>query len=122
MHKIFCVFSLAFSLICPEQSTFAAMTAFGLAETTCDSYVAEYEASISYGDVYVQRVNTAMRLAWIAGFFSAIRVHIPNAKDIFSHIDPEHIKLWILDYCTKHPTDKLIEATNALYEDLKQRR
>jgi len=122
VHKIFCVFSLALTLICHKQSTFAAMTAFELAETACDAYVAEYEASISDGDVYVQRVNTAMRLAWIAGFFSAIRIHIPNDKDIFSHIDLEHIKLWIRDYCTKHPTDTLIEATNALYEELKQRR
>ena len=98
------------------------MTAFELAEIACDAYVAEYEASISSGDVYVQRINTAMRLAWIAGFFSAIRAHIPNDKDIFSHIDQEHLKLWILDYCTKHPTDTLIEATKALYEELKQRR
>ena len=122
MHKIFCVCSLALTLICHTQSPCAAMTAFELADTACDAYVAEYEASISYGDVYVQRVNTAMRLAWIAGFLSAIRIHMPNDKDIFSHIDPEHIKLWILDYCTKHPTAKLIEATNALYEELKQRR
>ena len=122
MHKIFGVFSLACTLIFNAQSPCAAMTAFEIAETACDAYGAEYEAFISYGDVYVQRVNTAMRLAWIAGFFSAIRAHIPNDKDIFSHIDQEHLKLWILDYCTKHPSDKLIEATNALYEELKQRR
>ena len=122
MHKIVGVFSLAFFLIYSEQSACAAMTAFELAETACDAYVAEYEASISSGDVYVQRVNTAMRLAWIAGFFSALRVHIPSDKDIFSHTDPEHIKLWILEYCTKHPTGKLLEAANALYEELKQRR
>ena len=122
MHKIVCVFSLAFFLIGSEQSTFAALTAFGLAETACDAYVAEYEASISSGDVYVQRVNTAMRLAWIAGFFSAISVHMPKDTDIFSRIDPEHIKLWILDYCAKHPTSKFIEAANALYEELKQRK
>jgi len=122
VHKMFCVFSLAFFLICHTQSPCAAMTAFELAETACDTYVAEYEASISDDDVYVQRVNTAMRLAWIAGFFSAIRIYIPNDKDIFSHIDPEHIKLWMLDYCTKHPTDTLIEAANVLYEEIKQRR
>ena len=122
MHKIVCVFSLAFFLIGSEQSTFAALTAFELAETACDAYVSEYEASIGYGDVHVQRVNTAMRLAWIAGFFSAIRVYVPNDKDIFSSIDPEQIKLWILDYCAKHPTSKLIEATNALYEELKLRK
>ena len=122
MHKILCVCSLALTLICHTQSPCAAMTAFELADTACAAYVAEYEASIRYGDVYVQRVNTAMRLAWIAGFLSAIRIHMPNDKDIFSHIDPEHIKLWILDYCTKHPTETLIEATNALYEELKQRR
>ena len=122
MPKIVGVFSLAFFLICSEQSTFATVTAFELAETTCDAYVAEYETSISYGDVYIQRVNTAMRLAWIAGFFSAISVHMPKDTDIFSRIDPEHIKLWILDYCTKHPTSKFIEAANALYEELKQRR
>ena len=98
------------------------MTAFEIAETARDAYVAEYEASISSGDVYVQRVNTAMRLAWIAGFFSAIRMHMPNDKDIFSHIDPEHIKLWMLDYCMKHPADKFIDATNVLYAELKQRR
>jgi hypothetical protein len=63
-----------------------------------------------------------MRLAWIAGFFSAIRIHIPNDKDIFSHIDLEHIKLWMLDYCMKHPADKFIDATNVLYAELKQRR
>src|SRR5262245_41238335 len=122
VHKIFCVFSLAFTLIFHTQSTCAAMTAFEIAETACDAYVAEYEASISYGDVYVQRVNTAMRLAWIAGFFSAIRIHMPKDTDIFSRIDPEHIKLWILDYCAKHPTSKFIEAANALYEELKQRK
>ena len=122
MHKIFCIFCLACFLLCPAQAPCAAMTAFELAETACDAYVAEYEASISEGDVYVQRVNTAMRLAWIAGFFSAIRMHIPHDRDIFSYRDPEHIKLWIRDYCTKHPTDTLIEATNALYEELKQRR
>src|SRR5262245_50546201 len=48
---------------------------------------------------------------------SAIRIHIPNDKDIFSHIDPEHIKLWMLDYCMKHPADKLIDATNAYSTD-----
>jgi hypothetical protein len=63
-----------------------------------------------------------MRLAWVAGFFSAIKMYMPNDRDIFSHTDPEHIKLWIRDYCTKHPTDTLIEATKALYEELQQRR
>src|SRR5712691_1351326 len=66
VHKIFCIFCLACFLLCPAQAPCAAMTAFELAETACEAYVAEYEASISEGDVYVQRVNTAMRLAWIA--------------------------------------------------------
>jgi hypothetical protein len=122
VHKMVGVCSLAFFLLGPAPSVFAAMAAFELAETPCEAYVAEYEVSIRYGDVYVQRVNTAMRLAWIAGFLSAIRVHIPQAKDLFSHSDPEHSKLWIRDYCTQHPTHTLIEATNALYEELKQRR
>jgi hypothetical protein len=122
VHKIVGVCSLALFLICPEQSVCAAIAAFGLADTPCEAYVSEYEASVHYGDVYVERVNTAMRLAWIAGFLSAIKAHILQDKELFSHGDQEHIKLWIRDYCTKHPTTTLLEAANALYEELKQRR
>ena len=122
MHKSIGVFSLALALLSIAQSAGASLTAFELADTACAAYVTEYEASISAGDVYVQRVNTAMRLAWIAGFVSAIRMYIPTDKDLFSRIDPEHIKLWLLEYCTTYPTNTLREATNALYEELKQRR
>jgi hypothetical protein len=88
------------------------MPALGPGATSCGSYVAEYKEAIRHGDFYSQRMNTDMRLAWIAGFLSAIVTYLPEERALFSQMDMAYVRRWILDYCQHHPRETLLQATH----------
>lgn len=119
MHNVYGVSALTLCLVCWATSA-VALPAFGQAATSCEAYVAEYKEAIRHGDFYSQRMNTDMRLAWIAGFLSAIMTYLPQDRERLSQIDMTDIRQWIVDYCQHHPRETLLQATQALYESLKK--
>ena len=83
MANVCGVSALLLCLVCGETSA-STLPAFGQAATTCESYVAEYQEAVRHGDFYSQRMNTDMRLAWIAGFLSAMMTSIPQERERLS--------------------------------------
>ena len=122
MPNVCGVYALTLCLVCWETSAVAALPAFGQAATSCESYVVEYTEAVRHGDFYSQRMNTDMRLAWIAGFLSAMMTYLPQERERLSQIDMAYVRRWIVDYCQHHPRETLLQATQALYESLKKPR
>jgi hypothetical protein len=92
-------------------------TAFvaGIGPTSCGKVVAALEAdstlgqfnqTTQYGKTYVSEKQALMQ--WVQGFITAANFNRGPSQQIQE--DYATVELWIRNYCTAHPTDRLFDA------------
>ena len=68
-----------------------------------------------------QRTSYGMMLeiAWVEGYITGLNAGLPsefsNNHQVGAHLDLDGFNVWLDNYCTAHPLDHLIDATDQLY-------
>jgi hypothetical protein len=56
--------------------------------------------------------------SWSLGFLSGANIAVSENPDFLEDIDGQAALAWIDNYCSKHPLDKIMDATFALTKEL----
>lgn len=59
---------------------------------------------------------------WVAGYITAINERVVSRSNVAAGTDPQAWDLWINNYCTAKPLERLAGATADLVEELSKRR
>lgn len=77
-----------------------------VATLEADSNLGQFSQTKEYGKTYVTEKQALMQ--WVQGFISGVNFSRGPSKQIEQ--DYASIELWVRNYCTAHPTDKLVDA------------
>ena len=107
--KVFFALSLS-ALLCVSQPSFGISIRGAIAQS-CGVWVEESKQEMN--------VRKAGLRNAVMGYLSGLAVG--TKMDILKNTDFDSVMLWVTNYCTANPLDKMVDASDALFRELMKR-